>query len=406
MKKSIWIIPAMLMLAACGKPDSGNVPGTTGAREISAAELSHRLLLVDTHIDVPYRLEEKYEDVGQATAEGDFDYPRALKGGLDAFFMSIYVPASYQETGGAFDYANHLIDLVNDIVESAPAKFALVSTTDDIYRNFEAGLISLPMGLENGAAIEGSLEKLARLHERGIRYITLTHSENNHISDSSYAKDTLWNGLSDFGRDAVLEMNRLGVMVDVSHVSDDAFYQVMEITKAPAIASHSSARAFTPGFQRNMSDDMISRLADSGGVIQVNFGSTFLTEEANQWSVEYNAVKEPLELVSGSDEEKAFSDEYRLEYPLPYASLADILDHIDHIVSLAGIQAVGLGSDFDGVGDSLPVGMKSVADYPNLVRGLIDRGYEENQIGLILGGNLMRVWKEVEDTALALQGMP
>jgi membrane dipeptidase len=117
-------------------------------------------------------------------------------------------------------------------------------------------------------------------------------------------------------------------------------------------------------------------------------------------------VKEPLELVSGSDEEKAFSDEYRLEYPLPYASLADILDHIDHIVSLAGIQAVGLGSDFDGVGDSLPVGMKSVADYPNLVRGLIDRGYEENQIGLILGGNLMRVWKEVEDTALALQGMP
>jgi len=200
-------------------------------------------------------------------------------------------------------------------------------------------------------------------------------------------------------------MNARGVMVDVSHVSDEAFARAVEISQVPVIASHSSARHFTPGFERNPSDELIRALAARGGVIQVNFGSTFLTATANAWSKAYNAQRDKyLEehgYAKNGPEDKAFETDYRAKTPLPYANLDDLLDHIDYIRDLVGVDHIGLGSDFDGVGDSLPVGVKSVADYPNIIAGLLARGYSEADIKKILGGNLLRVWSAVEAWAAA-----
>lgn len=381
-----------LLLAACEPVADNASPG-------AATALAQKLLIVDTHIDVPYRLQEEYEDVTVATEGGDFDFPRAKQGGLDAAFMSIYIPADLQETGGSFALANELIDEMEQIVRDAPDKFALAHNTAALAENFEQGLISLPLGMENGSAIEGSVEKLAHFYDRGIRYITLTHSENNHISDSSYADQPTWNGLSDFGKALVGEMNRLGIMIDVSHVSDKAFYQVIELSAAPVLASHSSVRAFTPGFERNMDDDMIVALAANGGVIDINFGSSFLTEEANDWYDVFAAERDAQGFESGSEAETAFTAAYLEKVPFPFARLDDVLDHIDHVVELVGVEHVGLGSDFDGVGNSLPDNLKDVSYYPYLVQGLIDRGYSEQQIAMILGGNVVRVWSDVESIA-------
>jgi membrane dipeptidase len=238
-------------------------------------------------------------------------------------------------------------------------------------------------------------------YDRGIRYITLTHAKSNQLSDSSYDDDKKWQGLSPFGEQVVKEMNRLGIIVDVSHVSDDAFWDAIKVSKAPMIASHSSARHFTPGFERNMSDEMIQALANADGIIMVNFGSTFLTTEAREWSDKQKLAKQQLEKEFGKDapELRNFSAEYRAKHPLPFADLNDVLDHIDHIVKIAGMDAVGLGSDYDGVGDSLPSNLKSVADYPKLIDGLIKRGYKESDIEKILGENLLRVWQAVETHA-------
>jgi len=189
---------------------------------------------------VPYRLEEKYDDVSKATESGDFDYPRAINGGLDAPFMSIYIPAKLEQQGsGSKELADKLIDMIEKITSESPDKYALAHSISQMEANFQKGIISLPMGMENGAPIEGKMENLQYFYERGIRYITLTHSKANHISDSSYDTNRPAKGLTDFGKKLVVEMNNTGVMVDVSHISDDAFYQVMEISKVPVIASHS-----------------------------------------------------------------------------------------------------------------------------------------------------------------------
>jgi membrane dipeptidase len=195
-------------------------------------------------------------------------------------------------------------------------------------------------------------------------------------------------------------MNRVGIMVDISHVSDAAFWQTLEVTRVPVIASHSSARKFTPGFERNMSDEMIVALAKNGGVIQINWGSSFLTEKANAYSTKFWETRKAWAKEHGFDadspEVKAYAKEYREENPYPYATLAEVADHFDHVIELAGVDHVGLGSDFDGVGDSLPVGLKDVSQYPNLVAEFLRRGYSEADIAKILGGNLLRVWGEVE----------
>lgn len=369
-----------------------------------AETISKKYIIADLHVDVPYRLKEKYEDVSQATESGDFDYPRAVKGGLDAPFMSIYIPASIEAEGGdSTAVANELIDGVEKIVEQSPDKFALAKSPADIKANFKKGLISLPMGMENGSPIAGNLDNLKHFYDRGIRYITLSHSLSNHISDSSYDEKRPAQGLTDFGKELVTAMNNIGMMVDVSHISDLAFEQVIEISKVPVIASHSSARHFTPGLERNMGDAMIKSLADQGGVIFINFGSTFVSQKSiDSYDAYKKAVADFMKdqgVASDSEEAKAFTKAYREKTPFEFATLDTVLDHFDHVVKLVGIDHVGIGSDYDGVGDSLPTGLKDVSTYPNLIAGLLKRGYSEQDIEKILSGNLFRVWQEVEEYA-------
>ncbi|KZN58514.1 dipeptidase [Pseudoalteromonas luteoviolacea] len=370
------------------------------AKEYSASERAIRLaqenLLIDTHIDVPYRINEKWDDVSKATQGGDFDYPRAMKGGLNAPFMSIYIPASleFEGKGKSYQLANQLIDGMEALAQRAPQKFAMAYSTKDIEVQFDKGLMSIAMGMENGSPIEGDLANLTHFFDRGVRYITLAHSQSNHISDSSYDVRRKWKGLSPFGKQLVVEMNKIGMLIDVSHISDAAFYQVMEVSKVPVIASHSSLRKYTPGFERNMDDDMLLALKKNGGVIQINFGSSFVTSSSRSWYHKRSA--EEKEATSRGANKTDFRAAYIARNPFPFATLEQVLDHIDHVVKLIGIEHVGIGSDYDGVGDSLPVGLKDVSTYPNLVQGLLDRGYSEKGIKLILGGNTLRVWKQAE----------
>ena len=378
-------------------------------------ELARRLLVVDTHIDLPYRLVEQREkgepldDVSRRTAQGDFDAVRAREGGLDAAWMSIYIPASYQESGGARAFADGLIDLVEGLARQSPELFALVKTAAEVEAAARAGRIALPLGIENGAAIENDLANLQHFFDRGVRYITLTHSKDNLICDSSYAPPgrRTWRGLSPFGRKVVAEMNRLGIVVDVSHISDEAFDQVVEVAAAPPIASHSSCRRFTPGWERNLDDARIKKLAAKGGVIQINFGSVFLTEAANVWDQTADEAEEEFRdrnrLASGKAELKAFRERYRSEHPLPRATLDDVVAHIEHVVKIAGIDHVGLGSDFEGVGPTLPAGLEDVSKYPALLARLLVRGHSEGDLEKIAGGNLMRVWREAERVAAEMR---
>ena len=404
-----------LALAGCSDPEKvdtngeGNMmveSGSTssmsdGAKSLDGKQLTQKYLVVDTHIDVPYRLHNKPDqDVGGATETGEFDYPRAVEGGLNVPFMSMYIPASREEAGTAKSLADELIDSVEAIVAAHPDKFALAASTTEVMENFANNKISLAMGMENGAPIEGDLANAKYFYDRGIRYITLTHSMSNHIADSSYDENKRWGGLSEFGKHLVPEMNRLGIMVDVSHVSDEAFYDVLEVTSTPVIASHSSARHFVPGFERNMDDDMLVKLAENNGVIQLNIGSSFLSEKsAKSAKTRREALSAHLEkmgIEADSDAGKAARVKIYEENPYEYATMADVVAHIDHIVKVAGINHVGIGTDFDGVGDSLPIDFKDVSDYPNFVDALLAKGYTESDIEKILGGNLMRVWKEIE----------
>jgi membrane dipeptidase len=394
------IAASTLLLSACGQ--SANTP-TNEAPDLAAEarRIADSSIIVDTHIDVPMHLLEKGGDVSMAIEGRDFDYPRAVAGGLNSAFMSIYTDPDLEAEGGSRELAEQLIDLVDVTAKASPGKFAIATSPDDVRKHFEAGLISLPMGLENGSPIEGDLANIKYFYDRGVRYITLTHGLSNHISDSSYDENHQWNGLSEFGVEVVREMNRLGIMVDISHVSDEAFWQAMDIAAAPAIASHSSARHFTPGFERNMNDDMIKRLAENGGVIQINFGSSFVTSEARLYASVLSDLRDVYKAAhpdASYEERKAAVDPgFEEKYgPYPFATTADILDHIDHVVALTSIENVGIGSDFDGVGDSLPIGLKDVSSYPNLIEGLLERGYSEPDIRKILGENLLRVWSEVE----------
>lgn len=393
---------------AARTPAKTQPPGDAAAR---AKELAQRYIILDGHVDLPYRLySEKqktgkidYDAVIDGSKEGNFDYPRAHAGGLDAPFMSIYVPAKFQKSGGAKKVADGLIDMVETLVSKAPDKLALGRSVAEVRANQAAGKISLPMGIENGAAIEGKLANLKHFYDRGVRYITLTHSENNDICDSSYDKTRKWKGLSPFGKEVVAEMNRLGIMIDVAHISDDTFYQVIELSKTPVIASHSSARHFLPGFERDMSDDMIQKLAANGGVILINFGSGFLKDESRKESDERWATARQLaekhKLEPGSAKLEELMKEYDKKHTFTRADVTDVANHIDHVVELVGVDHVGFGSDFEGVGDSLPAGLEDVSMYPNLIRVLLERGYSDVDIEKIASGNALRVWQAVEDHA-------
>ncbi len=387
-------------LAACAAPPANP--------QRAALDIAYDAIIVDTHIDVPYRVERGGDDVTQATVSGDFDYPRARAGGLNVPFMSIFIPAGVDAAGEGRVLADKLIDQVEGMVARTPDRFSKATCVADVRRNVAAGLISLPMGMENGGPMAVGDDAVQHFYDRGIRYVTLAHAKWNAFSDSSYDTDEHWQGLSEAGRVLVGRLNDLGVMVDVSHISDRAFWQVMAISTAPVIASHSSTRHLVPGFQRNISDEMIRALADAGGVVQVNFGSAFVTRPARAWSVALESafkarIGNTIPPPTASDFTE-FAARYRGEHPFPYASVDDVLDHIDHIVALVGVAHVGIGSDFDGVGDTLPVGLKDVSMYPNLIAGLRERGYDEPQIRQILGENLLRVWGAVERISVSHGG--
>jgi len=378
----------------------------TGAElEMRANELARKYLIIDTHQDVPYRLKKKMEDISERTEGGNFDYPRARAGGLDAVFMAVYIPAEYEEKGGAFAFANEGIDMVEGFARDWPDKFVMARSVADVRGQFGDGKISLAMGIENGAALEGNLANVKYFCDRGIRYITIVHSKSNHICDSSFDEARKWNGLSPFGREVVAEMNRLGMIVDVSHVCDKTFYQIMELSKAPAVATHSSCRHFTPGWERNMDDEMIKLLAEKGGVIQITFGSMFVNGQVNKAAADrrkrINEYAEANKLTG--DEKEKYTREFLKENPIGDADVADVAAHIDHAVKLAGIDHVGLGSDFDGVGDYLPNGLKDVSCYPNLISELLKKGYSERDISKICSENFLRVWSEAERIASELQ---
>lgn len=399
--KQYFCIPLLIAIVAF-------ITSCSGAPELDqrAQTLAQETIIVDGHVDLPFRLRNDREDISRQTEDGDFDYVRAKEGGLNAPFMSIYIPARYQETGGAKAVADSLIDMVVGLTEKDPDKFAIATSPEEIQQQFDQGVISLPMGMENGAPIGKDLENIRYFYNRGIRYITLTHSKDNLISDSSYDTTGTHDGLSPYGEKVVREMNRVGMMVDISHISDNAFYDVMAITEAPVIASHSSCRYFTPGFERNMSDEMIKALADNGGVIMINFGSTFIDEHSRQSDLEINNHIERWLDENRTDpmspEGEAYINSYRQEH-FQYSTVQKVADHIDHVVKLVGINHVGLGSDFDGVGDTLPKGLKDVSDYPTLIEELLDRGYSKVDVQKICSGNIFRVWNEVEAYAQELQ---
>lgn len=369
-----------------------------------ANELAQRFIITDGHVDLPYRLKIKnfrldreYVGIPVESKDGDFDFVRAKKGGLDAPFMSIYIPATY-EPAGAKALADSLITMVNWIADNNADRFMVVKSPAEARIAKNSGKIALPMGMENGSPI-AKVEDVAYFKNRGISYITLTHSKANRICDSSYDSTRLWNGLSPFGYEVVKEMAKQGIMIDISHVSDSTFWDVVKVAPVPVIASHSSARKFTPGFERNMADDMIREMKKNNGVIMVNFGSTFLDGEVTKQRDEVRkrivTQLEKQNLTINDEVAKPIIEKLLKDDPMAFADVNTVADHIDHIVKLAGIDNVGLGSDFDGVGDSLPTGLKDVADYPNLIYVLLERGYSEKDIEKICSGNLFRVWDKV-----------
>ena len=377
-----------------------------------ATDLAQKFIMVDGHVDLPYRMKKKgfmitkeVEDVSIETS-GNFDYPKSKRGGLDAPFMSIYVPSGYQVSGGAKAFADSLIDMVSRIPVAFPDMFALANTPEEVQANFDKGLLSLPMGMENGAPIEDDINNVKYFFDRGIRYITLTHSKDNQICDSSYDTTYTWNGVSPFGEQVIEEMNKWGIMVDISHVTDSAAFDALRLTKAPVIASHSSCRKFTPDWERNMPDTLIKALAANDGVIHINFGSTFLSKK-NQDIRE--KMREDLlnyrvdnDLSSDDSVYIAYAEQYAQENDV-YEDIETVADHIDHVVNLVGIDYVGFGSDYDGVGDSLPKGLKDASTYPNLIYELLKRGYTPEDIEKICYKNTFRVWNKVQEVASGLQ---
>jgi membrane dipeptidase len=370
----------------------------------SARQLAQDAVIVDTHIDAPGVLLSKWADLGKPAPDREFDYPRARAGGLDVAFMSIYTSAAQDDDGSAWQVANTMIDAVEALAARHPDKFAILTSPRDVERLRKGDRVLLPLGMENGAPIGDDLANLRFFFDRGIRYITLAHSANNRISDSSYAIDKKWNGLSPFGKDVVRGMNRLGIMVDVSHLSDAAVRDAVALSKMPVIASHSALRHFTPGFERNLSDELVKAIAGKGGVVQIPFGNAFVNPEAAKNTQAYfrafndfNRRNAALQAAGKPQQSKEdFDKAWDAAHPSPKTAIDAVLDQIDYAIKLVGSDHVGIGSDFDGVDGQLPDTLRTVADYPNFVAGLQARGHSNEDIRKVLGGNLLRVWGEVE----------
>lgn len=411
--------------ADAGKTVSQKPAGKTSAARVSRAPgwkaIHNSAIVVDTHADTPMRFADEGFDPGQDAGLGHWDIAKAKQGNLGVEFFSIWVePEKYK--GQYAHRAFKEIDSVYQAVSKNPNDMVIAFSTKDIYaaRRGPYKRIATLMGLEGGHAIEGDMALLRDYYRLGVRYMTLTWANSSDIGQSSgdLKKDEKTGkiidpGLTDFGRQVVTEMNRLGMMVDVSHVSDRSFYNALTMSRAPVIASHSSARALA-NVPRNMTDDMLIALARNGGVAMANYNCGFLSADYDVQAQKYmddhpqdvkryrELHKKYLENKDAVSYREIMNLEAQIDKAVPRPPLSKLIDHIDHMVKVAGIDHVGLGSDFDGV-SCLPEGINSVADLPKITQALVERGYTENQIHKILGGNLLRVFAKVEKTAQEIQ---
>jgi membrane dipeptidase len=383
----------------------------------TAASIHQSALIIDTHADTPQRFLDENFDLGQNTpvSEGHIDLGKIRQGNLGAEFFSIWVEPEFKG-----HYARRAMELIDSVYQQAarhPDKVAMAFTADDIERAHAQHRFAALMGIEGGHAMENDIRLLRDFYRLGVRYMTLTWSNTNEWADSSGdiqdPNVKHHNGMTDFGKDVVREMNRLGMIVDISHVSDATFYQALLISQAPVIASHSSSRELT-NHPRNMTDDMLQAVRNNGGVVMVNFYSAFIDEnyrkasfdpeKIKQRDAEVEAFKKAHAHPDGSpvtyDEYAWIEKKWATQFPRP--PLKSLIDHIDHVAKVAGIDHVGLGTDFDGV-TSLPAGIDSAADLPKITQALLERGYSREQIHKILGGNFLRAMRAVEATAKRLQ---
>jgi len=379
------------------------------AEEISerARKLHFSSVVLDTHDDTPQRFFFQHFDLGHRDAEGHIDIPRMKEGGLNAIFFSIWCSANM--TGApASKRAFDLINLAREQVTKHPQDLALATTAEEVRRAHAQGKIAVLMGVEGGHMINNDLNVLRRFAALGVRYMTLTHTNDLDWAGSS-GDDAKHIGLTPFGKDVVREMNKLGVMVDISHVSDKTFYDALEVSAAPMIASHSSCRAICDA-PRNMTDDMIKALAAKGGVIQINYHIGFLSQayrDASNKSAELKSRVAAADKAAGEDEAASIRDGEKIahqmiaEGKLPQVEWEAIVDHIDHAVKLVGADHVGLGSDFDG--SVMPHGMEDCSKLPKLTEAMLRRGYSEDDIRKILGGNTLRVMEATERVSRELQ---
>ncbi len=387
------------LLAEDNKPNRGKVTLTEEARVIHKAAL-----LVDGHNDLPWQhrrgknLEFRFIDITRPQKDLHTDLPRLREGGVGAQFWSAYVPASSMDKGNAIQLTLEQIDLIHRLVRRYPNDLEMAYRVDDILRIQKAGKIASLIGLEGGHSINNSLGVLRTLYQLGARYMTLTHSETLDWADSA-TDEPKNDGLSPFGEEVVREMNRLGMLVDLSHVSVATMEDALRVSKAPVIYSHSSAYAIA-NHPRNVPDSILTKLKDNRGVVMVNFYSGFVVPEGARAMQEMFSVGRKLRKRYADDEE-AFRAAYRQwqkEHPFPRGSVHTVVDHIEHIIKIAGIDHVGLGSDYDGIG-MVPEQLEDVASYPYITQELLNRGYNRKQIHKVLGGNLIRVFREAERVA-------
>jgi membrane dipeptidase len=380
------------------------------SEELTAKQIHKKALTVDTHVDTPMALLNEGFDVGQRNEapRSRVDFVRMKEGGLDAIFFAAFTgqrERTPENTEAAYKQANAMIEATYEVCQKYDEMAEVAFTADDASRIEAAGKRAIYIGMENGFPLGTDLSRVNEFYNRGVRYITLCHSSNNDICDSSTdSNGPEHNGLSRFGEEVVAEMNRLGMMIDVSHISDKAFYDVINLSKAPVIASHSSVRAIAK-HPRNMTDEMIKALAKKGGVIQICLLDDYV-KNPDTTSVHYQKMQElrkiyNAEFESMSDEKKeAFRDLWRKtqeKYPKELPTVADLVDHIDHVKNLVGIDYVGIGSDFDGGGGLADC--QDVSQMPNITREMVKRGYTEEEILKVWGGNFFRVFREVEALA-------
>jgi membrane dipeptidase len=373
-----------------------------------AARIQREAIVIDTHNDITSPITDEGFDLGKRDTSGktQTDIPRMKEGGLNAEFFAIYVAAKYAKEGGAARRALDMIDGVYLQAKRHPESLEMAFTSDDIRRIKKSGKIAALMGIEGGHAIEDSLSALRDFYRLGVRYMTLTHTNTNSWADSSGDVNNPavnhHNGLTDFGKEVVREMNRLGMMVDISHVADKTFWDAIEVSRAPIIASHSSSRALTD-VPRNMTDEMLAACGKKGGVVMVNFYSGFVNTKAVKPSPETQAKIDEVTRVYANDPARMRGELARLTGAPAKVTLDMLMEHFDHIIKVAGVDHVGIGSDFDGVDGQLPVGMEDVSKLPNITYELLKRGYSESDVKKILGENLLRAMADVERVARQMQ---